>query len=156
MQPPHLHCKVRAVTSEALQTVRCFRTSFCSANSSALLLPRTVGSIYAVSVRRLGTLPPASADFSPTDLLHNRHPCLWLTLPAAICAADFHRQVTAHAGRTETPRGKPRGICRSYIDSNKSSWLSSSIFLYPSIFRPWFFTYSVIIFSVPCSPTVPT
>jgi hypothetical protein len=30
------------------------------------------------------------------------HPCLWLTLPAAIHVADFHRQVTAHAGRTKT------------------------------------------------------
>jgi len=31
------------------------------------------------------------------------HPCFWPTLPTAIRVADFHRQVTAHAGRTKTP-----------------------------------------------------
>ena len=34
--PPHLHCKVRAVKPEVLQTVWPFGTSFCLANSSAL------------------------------------------------------------------------------------------------------------------------
>ncbi|WP_207644250.1 hypothetical protein, partial [Thermotalea metallivorans] len=31
---------------------------------------------------------------------HDGHPCLWLMVPTAKPIADFHRQVTAHAGRT--------------------------------------------------------
>ena len=36
----------------------------------------------------------------------------------------------------EPPRGKPRGICCSHIDSNSPNCLSSYIFSYFSIFRP--------------------
>ena len=32
---------------------------------------------------------------------HDRHPCLRLTVPAAMSVADVHRQVIAHAERTE-------------------------------------------------------
>jgi hypothetical protein len=31
---------------------------------------------------------------------HDGHPCLWLPLPTTKRVADFHRQVTPHAGRT--------------------------------------------------------
>ena len=32
---------------------------------------------------------------------HGGHPCLRLTVPTAKSVADFHRQVVAHAGRTQ-------------------------------------------------------
>ena len=33
---------------------------------------------------------------------HDGHPCLWLTVPTAKSVADFHRQVIAHAERTNS------------------------------------------------------
>ena len=51
---------------------------------------------YAVSVRRLGTLPAASFRFRLTaDTLAVR-----LTLPTTKRVVDFHHQAIAHGGRT--------------------------------------------------------
>ena len=53
---------------------------------------------YAISVRRLGTLPAASFRFRLTaDTLAVR-----LTLPTTKRVVDFHHQAIAHAGRTTT------------------------------------------------------
>ena len=57
---------------------------------------------YAISVRRLGTLPAASFRFHLTmDTLAVR-----LTLPTTKRVVDFHHQAIAHGGRTtgEPPR----------------------------------------------------
>ena len=56
--------------------------------------------LYAISVRRLGTLPAASFRFHlAMDTLAVR-----LTLPTTKRVVDFHHQAIAHAGRTgETP-----------------------------------------------------
>ena len=51
---------------------------------------------YAISVRRLGTLPAASFRFHlAMDALAVR-----LTLPTTKRVVDFHHQAIAHAGRT--------------------------------------------------------
>ena len=51
---------------------------------------------YAISVRRLGTLPAASFRFRLTaDTLAVR-----LTLPTTKRVVDFHHQAIAHGGRT--------------------------------------------------------
>ena len=41
---------------------------------------------------------------------HDGHPCLRLTVPATEPVVDFHHQVIAHAGRTQTGTAKAR--CR--------------------------------------------
>ena len=52
--------------------------------------------LYAISVRRLGTLPAASfRSHLAMDTLAVR-----LTLPTTKCVVDFHHQAIAHAGRT--------------------------------------------------------
>ena len=54
---------------------------------------------YAISVRRLGTLPAASFRFHLTmDTLAVR-----LTLPTTKRVVDFHHQAIAHGGRTKKP-----------------------------------------------------
>jgi hypothetical protein len=58
--------------------------------------------LYAVSVRRPGTLPGELLFASFLQIpSHDGHPCFWLTLPTTKRVADFHRRVTAHAGRTD-------------------------------------------------------
>ena len=53
-----------------------------------------LSALYAISVRRFGTLPSASFRFHLTmDTLAVRQ-----TLPTAKRVADFHRQVIAHVG----------------------------------------------------------
>ena len=62
-----------------------------------VLQPRPLcPALYAISVRRLGTLPAASFRFRlATDTLAVR-----LTLPTTKRVVDFHHQAIAHAGRT--------------------------------------------------------
>ena len=62
--------------------------------------------LYAISVRRLGTLPAASFRFHlAMDTL-----AIQLTLPTAKRVVDFHHKAIAHGGRTSKGRGgKPRG-----------------------------------------------
>ncbi|MGN0772223.1 MAG: hypothetical protein ACI4MP_00335 [Candidatus Ventricola sp.] len=56
--------------------------------------------MYAISVRRLGTLPAASFRFYLTiDTLAVR-----LTLPTTKRVVDFHHQAIAHGGRTSNLR----------------------------------------------------
>ena len=53
--------------------------------------------LYAISVRRLGTLPAASFRFHlAMDTLAVR-----LTLPTTKRVVDFHHQAIAHGGRTK-------------------------------------------------------
>ena len=60
---------------------------------------------YAISVRRLGTLPAASFRFRLTaDTLAVR-----LTLPTTKRVVDFHHQAIAHGGRTMNKAGSLRG-----------------------------------------------
>ena len=80
MQPPHLRDRVRVVWDFDLS---------CS-------LIRSAPPFYAISVRRLGTLPAASFRFRLTaDTLAVR-----LTLPTTKRVVDFHHQAIAHGGRT--------------------------------------------------------
>ena len=62
-----------------------------------VLQPRPLcPAFYAISVRRLGTLPAASFRFRLTaDTLAVR-----LTLPTTKRVVDFHHQAIAHGGRT--------------------------------------------------------
>ncbi len=62
-----------------------------------VLQPRPLcPALYAISVRRLGTLPAASFRFHlSVDTLAVR-----LTLPTTKRVVDFHHQAIAHAGRT--------------------------------------------------------
>ena len=62
-----------------------------------VLQPRPLcPAFYAISVRRLGTLPAASFRFRlAADTLAVR-----LTLPTTKRVVDFHHQAIAHAGRT--------------------------------------------------------
>jgi len=62
-----------------------------------VLQPRPLcPALYAISVRRLGTLPAASFRFHLTmDTLAVR-----LTLPTTKRVVDFHHQAIAHGGRT--------------------------------------------------------
>ena len=61
---------------------------------------------YAISVRRLGTLPAASFRFRLTaDTLAVR-----LTLPTTKRVVDFHHQAIAHGGRT-----RKIGIAGKYL-----------------------------------------
>ena len=87
MQPPHLRDRVRVV---------CDFDLCCS-------LVRSVPPSYAISVRRLGTLPAASFRFRlAADTLAVR-----LTLPTTKRVVDFHHQAIAHGGRTTTRKGAP-------------------------------------------------
>ena len=63
-----------------------------------VLQPRPLcPAFYAISVRRLGTLPAASFRFRLTaDTLAVR-----LTLPTTKRVVDFHHQAIAHGGRTQ-------------------------------------------------------
>ena len=97
IQPPHLHCKVRAVRSGSVLFLPDIWTSFCLANSSAL---QCLICDFCSSARDFAS---GFLQIPPRD----GHPCLWLTLPAAIRVADFHRQVIAHAGRTKGTRSVP-------------------------------------------------
>jgi hypothetical protein len=91
MWPPHLQFKVRAVKPEVNDSPVFW--DFVSLSK----LVRLVFALYAVPVRRPGTLPSASFRFHlAVDTL-----AVQLTLPTAIYVADFHRQVTAHAGHTK-------------------------------------------------------
>ena len=65
-----------------------------------VLQPRPLcPALYAISVRRLGTLPAASFRFHlAMDTLAVR-----LTLPTTKRVVDFHHQAIAHAGRTLPP-----------------------------------------------------
>ena len=67
-----------------------------------MLQPRPLcPALYAISVRRLGTLPAASFRFHLTmDTLAVR-----LTLPTTKRVVDFHHQAIAHAGRTTASAG---------------------------------------------------
>ena len=62
-----------------------------------VLQPRPLcPALYAISVRRLGTLPAASFRFHlAMDTLAVR-----LTLPTTKRVVDFHHQAIAHGGRT--------------------------------------------------------
>ena len=66
-----------------------------------VLQPRPLcPALYAISVRRLGTLPAASFRFHLTmDTLAVR-----LTLPTTKRVMDFHHQAIAHGGRTSKSR----------------------------------------------------
>ena len=95
MQPLHLRDRVRVVWDFDLG---------CS-------LVRSATPSYAVSVRRLGTLPvrvdrfPLASGFlqiPPRD----GHPCLRLTLPTTKRVVDFHHQAIAHGGRTAAAPGR--------------------------------------------------
>ena len=67
---------------------------------------------YAISVRRLGTLPAASFRFRLTaDTLAVR-----LTLPTTKRVVDFHHQAIAHGGRT-TPEKHPSGCFSSSLST---------------------------------------
>ena len=80
MSPPHLHHRVRVVLDFVLS---------CK-------LVRSTNAFYAVSVRRCRILPSASFRFHLTmDTF-----AVWLMVPTTKPIADFHRLVTAHAGRT--------------------------------------------------------
>ena len=63
-----------------------------------VLQPRPLcPALYAISVRRLGTLPAASFRFHlAMDTLAVR-----LTLPTTKRVVDFHHQAIAHGGRTK-------------------------------------------------------
>ena len=98
-----LPCSRRIYTTRLVQYNRnlfssfpVFRTSFWRANSSTLYC-LIYGSCSSARDFASGFLqiPP-----------HDGHPCFWLTLPTAIYVADFHRQVTAHAGHTRTVQDK--------------------------------------------------
>ena len=59
--------------------------------------------LYAISIRRLGSLPAASFRFHLTmDTL-----AVQLTLPTTKRVVDFHHQVIAHGGRTLPMAGVP-------------------------------------------------
>ena len=61
--------------------------------------------IFAISVRRLGTLSSASFRFRlATDILAVR-----LTPPTTKRVVDFHHQAIAHAGRTIKARHRADG-----------------------------------------------
>ena len=61
--------------------------------------------LYAISVRRLRTLPAASFRFHLTmDTLAVR-----LTLPTTKRVVDFHHQAIAHGGRTTQKQPHPEG-----------------------------------------------
>ena len=101
MQPLHLRDRVRVVWDFDLS---------CS-------LVRSATPSYAVSVRRLGTLPVRVDRFPlPSGFLQipprGGHPCLRLTLPTTKRVVDFHHQAIAHGGRT-TERIGPHGPKRS-------------------------------------------
>ena len=70
-----------------------------------VLQPRPLcPALYAISVRRLGTLPAASFRFHlAMDTLAVR-----LTLPTTKRVVDFHHQAIAHAGRTTE---NPERLC---------------------------------------------
>ena len=66
---------------------------------------------YAISVRRLGTLPAASFRFRLTaDTLAVR-----LTLPTTKRVVDFHHQAIAHSGRTTSGHHFLKGVPLSEI-----------------------------------------
>ena len=72
-------------------------------------LVRSAPPSYAVSVRRLGTLPARVDRFPLTSGFlqippRGGHPCLRLTLPTTKRVVDFHHQAIAHGGRTTTAR----------------------------------------------------
>ena len=75
-----------------------------------VLQPRPLcPALYAISVRRLGTLPAASFRFHFTmDTLAVR-----LTLPTTKRVVDFHHQAIAHGGRT-TQNKRPTRFGRSF------------------------------------------
>ena len=112
MQPPHLHCKVRAVRPEVLQTVRAFRTSFCDANSSALLLPYMrflfVGPglclrLPSDSISRWTPLPLANTSYC--------HPCSGFSPPSYCpCWAHKKRACNADTGSISERRNAPRQL----------------------------------------------
>ena len=104
MQPLHLRDRVRVVWDFDLYGS----------------LVRSVPPSYAISVRRLGTLPvrvdrfPLASGFlqiPPRD----GHPCLRLTLPTTKRVVDFHHQAIAHSGRT---RKSPD----SFVESGDFVW----------------------------------
>ena len=65
-------------------------------------LVRSTNAFYAVSVRRCRILPSASFRFHLTmDTF-----AVWLMVPTTKPIADFHRLVTAHAGRTQNTPAK--------------------------------------------------
>ena len=86
MYPLHLHLKVRAVLDFALFSK----------------LIRLEYALYALPVRRVGNLRSDFLQIPPRD----GHPCHSLTVPTAKPVTDFHRQVIAHAGRTNKKRGR--------------------------------------------------
>src|SRR5690606_4043991 len=81
MSPLHLHRGVRVVLDFVLFSK----------------LVRSTYALYAVPVRRCGTLPAASFRFHLTvNTL-----AVQLMVPTTKPIADFHRRVTAHVGRTK-------------------------------------------------------
>ena len=78
-----------------------------------VLQPRPLcPALYAISVRRLGTLPAASFRFHLTmDTLAVR-----LTLPTTKRVVDFHHQAIAHAGRTTITAPDPIGSGADAVD----------------------------------------
>ena len=75
-----------------------------------VLQSRPLGpALYAISVRRLGTLPAASFGFHlAVDTLAVR-----LTLPTTKRVVDFHHQAIVHGGRTSEKTGIAAGF--SYL-----------------------------------------
>ena len=71
-----------------------------------VLQPRPLcPALYAVSVRRLETLPARVNRFPLTSGFlqipsRGGHSCLRLTLPTTKRVVDFHHQAIAHGGRT--------------------------------------------------------
>lgn len=91
----HLHHKVRAVLDFALlcklvRPCKCLICTFCSS-----------GREFAADFLQI---PPRGG-----------HPCLKLTVPTAKSVTDFHRQVIAHAGRTQKKLLQPFPDYRSLI-----------------------------------------
>ena len=76
-----------------------------------VLQPRPLcPALYAISVRRLGTLPAASFRFHLTmDPLAVR-----LTLPTTKRVVDFHHQAIAHGGRTRIS-GREQSLPPQYM-----------------------------------------
>ena len=88
---------------------------------------------YAISVRRLGTLPAASFRFRLTaDTLAVR-----LTLPTTKRVVDFHHQAIAHGGRTTCDEFRLRrnsSVCSAEGDANSDRnahkrWLNLKVTL---------------------------